>query len=134
MPTNNKITLFYILLFTSLLMYACNKPDNALIINKSKETIKVKAITSSFFYTINETRIITPDTTQTDHIEFHLKPNESLNCGHINKNLADEIPFEKLTIIKNNKTIEAKNKDEVLNLFEKNAFGIAKSPYSIVIK
>lgn len=134
MSTNINTKTFFIFLLTSIILFACNKPDNALIINKSSQNVKIKAVTSSFFYTINETRIVTPDSNISDQVEFELKPNESLNCGYINKNLADENPFLKLTIIKNNKTIEANNKDEVLNLFEKNVIGLAKSPYRIVIK
>lgn len=115
-----------------LLLSSCDPTYVVEITNKKTEKITVIAERTIYFNPPESNKV---KYLENNLVEFHLKPNESLQCdciiGGINNN---KLPFSKLKAYTKNDTITANDRQEISNLLEKNFLGFYNNPYNIVIK
>ena len=118
-----------------LTIMSCDPVYQIKIINNSVDTVTVTAWTTINFRAEGNHSI----ETKTDSIDeetktFSLPPGQELNCGSAIAGIEDEMPFTALKIEKGTELTVADNKNEVLDLFEKDKNGNLETPYQIIIK
>ena len=120
-----------VIILIGLLIQSCDPTYPVSINNQTESEIRIQAKKTLRFWNenLNETEL-----TQKDWIEFKIEPKKSVKCGMTIGGLKDDIPFSNLKIYTDKDTIIAQNRNEVLNLFDKNWIGNLKTPYTLTIK
>lgn len=65
---------------------------------------------------------------------YVLAPNEQITVGGAIANLAPNIPFDEIRIVKGADTVTANNLESIKKLFDQKTLGRLKKPYNISIK
>ncbi|MFD0837263.1 hypothetical protein ACFQ0I_15900 [Mariniflexile aquimaris] len=120
-----------IILLIAILIQSCDPTYPVLIKNDSGTEIIVDAKLTNDFYPGLTTTFIADEN---NRLQFKVESGQEFQCGMTIGGLKDDLPFTDLKIYTDKDTIIAKNRNEVLNLFDKNWIGNLKTPYTLTVK
>ena len=120
-----------IIILIGILFQSCDPTYPVLIKNDSGTEIIVDAKLTKDFYAGLTTTYIADEN---DRLQFKVESGQEFQCGMTIGGLKDDLPFTDLKIYMEKDTIIAKNRNEVLNLFDKNWIGNLKTPYILTVE
>ena len=121
----------YLILLIGILIQSCDPSYPVSIINQSRTEIIVDA---KLTYDFNPGLTTTYIADENNRLQFKVESGKEFLCGMTIGGLKDDLPFTDLIIYTEKDTIIAKNRNEVLNLFDKNWIGNLKTPYSLTVE
>ena len=119
------------LILVGFLTKSCDPTYPVLIKNESGTEIIVDAKLTNDFYPGLTTTYIADEN---NRLQFKVESGQEFQCGMTIGGLKDNLPFTDLKIYTEKDTIIAKNRSEVLNLFDKNWIGNLKTPYTLTVE
>ena len=119
------------LILVGFLTKSCDPTYPVLIKNESGTEIIVDAKLTNDFYPGLTTTYIADEN---NRLQFKVESGQEFLCGMTIGGLKDDLPFTDLKIYTKKDTIIAKNRNEVLNLFDKNWIGNLKTPYTLTVE
>ena len=120
-----------IILLIGILIQSCDPSYPVSIINKTGTEIIVDA---KLTYDFNPGLTTTYIADENNRLQFKVESGQEFLCGMTIGGLKDDLPFTDLKIYTEKDTIIAKNRNEVLNLFDKNWIGNLKTPYTLTVE
>lgn len=114
----------------TLLLSACDPYCSITITNDSSETAQILVKENIHFRTIKQKSLSTAD----GYNLYILLPNERIKVGAAIAEIDDDLPFNEISIIKNQDTLSAKNLESIKRLFDRITLNRLKKPYNISIK
>ena len=120
-----------IIILIGILFQSCDPTYPVLIKNDSGTEIIVDAKLTKDFYAGLTTTYIADEN---DRLQFKVESGQEFQCGMTIGGLKDDLPFTDLKIYMEKDTIIAKNRNEVLNLFDKNWIGNLKTPCILTVE
>lgn len=122
-----------IAILAGLIFQSCDPYYPVSITNSTEDTLTVIARTTTNFQSIDIRIIESSGPYDDERIKFKIPPGKTVECGGAIAGLGDDLPFTELMIYSQEDSLKALNKEEVLNLFEKNSAGQLKTPYELVV-
>lgn len=122
-----------IAILAGLIIQSCDPYYPVSITNSTEDTLTVIARTTTSFQSNDIIILESSGPYDDERIKFKITPGETVECGGAVAGLEDDVPFTELIIYSQQDSIKALNKEEVLNLFEKNSAGQLKTPYELVV-
>ncbi|MCP4053608.1 MAG: hypothetical protein GY739_11170 [Mesoflavibacter sp.] len=120
-----------IIILIGILIQSCDPTYPVLIKNDSGTEIIVDAkLTNNFYPGLTTTYIAD----ENNRLQFKVESGQEFQCGMTIGGLKDDLPFSDLKIFTQKDTIIAKNRNEVLNLFDRNWIGNLKTPYTLTVE
>ncbi|MEA1784881.1 hypothetical protein U1E44_02150 [Arenibacter sp. GZD96] len=120
-----------IIVLIAILIQSCDPTYPISIKNNSGTEIVVDAkLTNSFNPGLTTTYIAD----ENGRLQFKIESGQEFECGFSIAELENDLPFSELKIYTKKDTIIANNRNEVLNLFDKNWIGKMKTPYVMTVE
>ncbi|MDC7996376.1 hypothetical protein [Altibacter sp. HG106] len=120
-----------IVILIGLLTQSCDPSYSVSIKNNSGAEIIVDAKLTEYFDPGLTTTFIADEN---NRLQFKVENGHEFHCGYTIGGLKDDLPFTDLRIYIVNDTVIARNRNEVLNLFDKNWLGNLKTPYTLTVE